>query len=244
MTTRHFGYFKRKISDINKIVDADLERSQIIELQSIATELKEVQKSISSAIDEISKLDQFLDAPISDETFFLDGKEALSQIRSRYAQDQSSQAVKEGRHFANLMDASEQASTAKVRALDGAKKKFKQTNLGECESPAMVKSRLVLTESNEATWTTYDQKYSQLTAKIDAMGQDDFLESLSELQTGCEEIKEIFSTFETDYPEFVDEFFNLLRANRNKIKLSELSAEQFSWLKENGLASQYNVSNG
>ena len=108
----------------------------------------------------------------------------------------------------------------------------------------MVKSRLVPTAPNEETWGSYEQKYTQLTSKIDAMGREGFLESLSELQTDCEEIKEIFSTFETDYPEFVDEFFNLLRANRNKIKLSELSAEQFSWLKENGLASQYNVSNG
>ena len=152
--------------------------------------------------------------------------------------------VKEGRHFANLTEASADAIKAKDRALTEAKRIFKQKNLGGCESPAMVKSRLVPTAPNEETWAAYEQKYTQLTSKIDAMGREGFLEGLPELQIGCEEIKEILSTFETDYPEFVDEFFNLLRANGNKIKLSDLSAEQFSWLKENGLAAQYNVSNG
>ena len=244
MSVRHFAYFKRKIVDINKILDADEERRQVIDLQDVNAELMEIHRGFSSAIDEISTLDQFLEAPLSNATFVLDGKQALSQIRPRYAQNQSGQAIKEGRHFANLKDASADAIKAKDRALVEAKTKFKKENLGGCESPAMVKSRLVPTAANEETWGSYEQKYTQRTSKIDAMGREGFLESLSELQTDCEEIKEILSTFETDYPEFVDEFFNLLRGNGNKIKLSDLSAEQFSWLKENGLASQYNVSNG
>ena len=241
MTVRRFAYFKRKISDINRILDADEERSQVIELQSIKKELMEVQESFSSAIDEISTLSQFLDRSISDERFYVNGKEALSKIRMRYARNQTDQAVKEGRHFANLIDASSEAIKAKDKALEDAKKTFKKINLASCDSPAMIKLGLVMTASNEKTFAAYDRSYTELLAKIDAMGRVEFLESLSELQKSCRELEKIFAEFETDYPEFVDEFMKLVRTSRAGVKLTDLSIEQFEWLKDNGLADQFKV---
>lgn len=241
MTIRNFAYFKRKIHEINKIVDADEERRQVIELQSIETDLEEVQESFSGAIYEISTLAQFLDRPLYDESFFISGKEALTKIRMRYARNQSSQAVKQGRDFSNLTDAGSEAIKAKAKALHDAKKIFVKNNLINCDDPARIKPGLVMTKSNEKTFSAYERLYSELLKKINAMGREGFLESLSDLKTGFGEIKKIYAQFEMDYPEFVDEFMRLIKDNRGGVKLSELSIEQLNWLKENDLAQQYRI---
>lgn len=244
MTVKHISYFKKKIADINRIVDADEEQRQLIALQSVNEELKEIQESFCSAIKEISMLGDFLDRSLSTENFIINAKEAIHKIRLNYAKDQSDQSVKQGRHFADLKDASEHAMKAMTKALIDAKEMFKQNNLASCDSPAILKARLIPTASNKQTLLSYEEKYTNLSVRIETMDTKEFINNLSELKVVCDEIEAIFKTFETDYPDFVNEFFESLKINRNKIKLSDLSPEQFNWLKENGLASQYNVSNG
>ena len=242
MTARRYTYFKEKIHQINKVLDADEEEREVRDLRAINTTLRDAQKDFVTAIKEISALAEFCDDSLSEQDFVVEGKNAIPKIQEKFAKNGSAQSVKADRHFVKLQEAAGKAVTTKDRTFNRVKSDFERTHLSNCETPIVLKSRLVMTEANRKAFSKYENAFNEFKNEMEKLGVYEFKNAASKLKARSEVVKSVFSTFETNYPDFVNEFLNAFQKNQKKISLSSLTIEQLQWLKANKLAERYMIS--
>lgn len=242
MTARHYTYFKRKIDDINRVRDANQEAIEIRDLRAISYSLNDVRIKLTESIEEISILAELTGLNVSEQDFVLNGKKEIAKIKKEFGKKRNAQSLKANTHFVNLKDVASKAISAKDRTLKQAKIDFERTQLSDCDPPLVLKSKLVMTKANKEAFAKYKTAFDEFKNVIEKLEVSEFKGAVSGLKEKSKAIRVIFSSFETSYPDFVNDFLNAVQNNRNMMPLSSLTAEQLEWLKENKLAEQYIIS--